>query len=151
MTQAVFKSDVLAHANDWAKEIIARACSTYVTDYDSSGTPTSSYNPKIDGNGAGVAKFAAINSYVSLTDSSSISNNASTKGLFSNAQRYFANQYFSTKKPLAISEFIIKPLTGNSTLATNINNIGYIADSVANQADVGSLYNFMNLFVNQSN
>ena len=151
MTQATFKSSVLGNPATWAKEIIARACSSYATDYDSSGTPTSSYNPRIDGNGDGVAKFAAINSYVSLTDSSSISNNASTKGLFSNAQRYFANQYFNTKKPLAISEFIIKPLTSTSTLTTNINNIGYIADSVANQADVGSLYNFMSLFVNQSN
>lgn len=151
MTQSAFKSSVLGDPATWAKEIIARACSTYTTDYDSSGTPTSNYKPKIDGKGAGVAKFAAINSYVSLTDNSSISNNASTKGLFSNAQRYFANQYFNTKKPLAISEFIIKPLTSTNTLSTNINNAGYIADNVANQADVGSLYNFMNLFVNQGN
>jgi hypothetical protein len=35
--------------------------------------------------------------------------NEEINGLFSNSQRYFTNLFFELKKPVAITEFVVKP------------------------------------------
>jgi len=75
--------------------------------------------------------------------------NEQLNGLFSNSQRYFANQYYAEKKPVAITEFVVKPLGTKA-------NIGFDKE-ITNSPYVGTgsmkyigLENFIKAFVTDS-
>jgi hypothetical protein len=75
--------------------------------------------------------------------------NEQLNGLFSNSQRYFANQYYIEKKPVAITEFVVKPFQSNPKIGFDkeVSNSPYVGTS---NNKYRGLQNFIKTFVNSS-
>jgi len=75
--------------------------------------------------------------------------NEQLNGLFSNSQRYFANQYYAEKKPVAITEFVVKPFQANPKIGFDkeVSNSPFVGTS---NNKYRGLQNFIKTFVNST-
>lgn len=73
-------------------------------------------------------------------------------GLFSNSQRYIANDYYQVEKPVAVSELVVKPLyTDGPDLDQFITNNKYVGkDANGNTGLMDSFYRFLGNFIDNT-
>jgi len=141
----------------WSNKLLKRMDTNYDEHFNSNNLR--SKNEAIDGlvsNLSANGEIAKLNqTYRSLFENiPNINNDEPTSdqltGLFSNSQRYFADLYFKQKKPVAITEFVVKPwVTGSDVteFSKEVTNSPYINKTTLKYR---GLYNFINIFVNSS-
>ncbi|ATG97515.1 lipoprotein [Mesoplasma lactucae] len=150
VTRDNFKVEVLDKAEEFGTQLAMRIDSNFATNYNNGKKTNSISSIGLNGKNINFAKYTLMDSYVSMASETAPAQSNNTRGLLSNSQRYFANNFFETQKPVGISEVVIAPLTGNGNLANNINNAGYVgAEGSTNNLDTDSLYSFMSMFVNK--
>jgi len=147
-------SDNDADIIQWSNKLLKRFDTNYNEHFNSNNSADK--NETIDGwvlalSAKGVIPKLGVEYSQLFENIPNINNNEPTSdqltGLFSNSQRYFTNLYFNQKKPIAVTEFLVKPWVEGTDIPSfdkEITNSPYISKT---SEKYHGLYNFINTFV----
>jgi len=140
---------------DWSNKLVKRMDSQYEEHFGNNNTQGGSKinHGIVSLNASGLipelpgAKYNQL--FSSIPNLAAQEANEQLNGLFSNSQRYFANQYYTEKKPVAITEFVVKPFFSNPKIGFDkeVTNSPYVGTS---NSKYRGLQNFIKIFINSS-